>query len=332
MSQPRSHGHRRELKKRFAALGIAVVLLAIDSWAQRLSDSEFQLPSVGGPEHEVLASPKQRLLELVRNRRWPEAAALAARVLNAGEQDSQIHYLVGVVWWQQGEKVSAIQRFRAAERLGLTEPYLHKALGIAYYEAHQFHLFEQQMDRAAAANPSDPQPHHYLGRYALAVRGDFARALRHFEQVIALDADHARGHSYLAQCLERLDRRDAAERHYRKSVRLLERDGERFSWPYQGLARLALEADPLAAVEWSRRAVESEPDEFEAHALLARAHYRNGEAAEAIAAGAEAVRLNPDHAPSHYLLFTVHRGLGDSDAAQRHVTRFREIKGVYGDQ
>ena len=320
------------LTERIARLGISIVLLAADLPAQSLPDSGFQLPGAAGAADAARPGPKSRLLQLIRHRSWPEAARVADGLLLGTVADPELHYLVGVVLWQRQDKVGAIRRFRAAEQLGLRESYLHKALGAAYYDAHQFLLFEQQMERAIAVNRSDPQPHQYLGQYTESVKGDFVGALRHFETVVALDPDHARGHSYLAYCLERLDRRDEAAETYRTSVRLLERDGERFSWPYQGLARLALKADPQAARSWARKAVEVGPDEFETHALLARTHDRNGEPARAVAAASEAVRLNPDHAASHYLLFTAHRKLGNADSAQRHVSRFQELKRVYGDQ
>ena len=317
---------------RFVSLGIALALLAGKTPAQTLASPEFQLPGIAGGAAASRPGPMHRLLQLIRNRSWPEAARLAGDVALVSESDPQLQYLVGVVLWQQQDKVGAIQRFRAAERLGLPDSYLHVALGIAYYDAHQFLLFEQQMERAKAADRSDPQPYFYLGRYAESVQGDFAGGLRHFERVIALDPRHARGHAYLAYCLERLDRRDAAWQHYRTSVDLLEKEGLRFSWPYQGLARLALESEPQAAREWARKAVEAGPDDYEAHALLARSHHRNGDLSQTIAAASEAVRLNPDHAASHYLLFTAYRRLGDTTEARRHMAQFQELKHVYGDQ
>lgn len=320
------------MTERFARLGIAIVLLAADIQAQSLADVDFQLPSAAGPADADRPATKAVLLRLIRNRSWGEAARLADSLPLDTGADPELHYLVGVVRWQRQDKVGAIRRFRTAEQLGLRESYLHKALGAAYYDAHQFLLFEQQMARAIAADRSDPHPHHSLGRYTESVKGDFAGALRHFETVIALDPDHARGHSYRAYCLERLDRRDEAAESYRLSIRLLERRGERFSWPYQGLARLALVADPEAARSWARKAVEVGPDEYETHALLARAHDRNGETALALAAASEAVRLNPDHAASHYLLFTAHREMGNADETQRHLLRFQELKRTYGDQ
>lgn len=313
-------------------LAMAVALPAGETLAQTLAAPDFELPGVPAGVDGDRYAPRNRLLQLIRDRAWVEAAQLAAKATQAEETDPQLHYLVGVVLWQQEDKVGAIQHFRTAERLGLREPYLHKALGVAYYDAHQFELFKQQMERASAADQSDPQPHLYLGRYTESVRGDFAGALRHFKRVIELDPTHAEGYFYLAYCLERLDQWEAARKNYRTSAALLEQNGLRLSWPYQGLARLSMDTEPRSATEWARKAVQSGLDDFQAHALLARSHERNGSLPEAIAAAREAVRLNPDHAASHYLLFTAYRRLGDTDAAQRHLSRFQELKRIYGDQ
>ena len=269
---------------------------------------------------------------MIRAGNWKQARSLVSSLALPEDAAPRLHYLVGVVLWQQQDKIGAIRRFRTAERLGLRASYLHKALGVAYYEAHQFLLFRQQMERAIAADGSDPQPHYYLGSYRVSVHGDFAGALRHFEEVLELAPDHSRGHAYLAYCLERMDRPKAAADHYRRAVQLLEFSSECSSRPYRGLARLALESQPEAAVEWAQRAVEAEPQDYEAHALLARAHERTGGLAAAVAAAAEAIRLNPDHAASHYLIFTVHRRLGNAEEARRHLARFQEIKQAYGDQ
>ena len=309
-----------------------MVLLLGGSPAQELNDIEFQIPEAARAAGDVRTETRHRLLELIRNRNWREASRLAGNLKEDVSTDPQLQYLVGVVLWQQGDKVRAIQHFREAERQGLQEPYLHRALGLAYYEAHQFLLFEQQMMRAIGADPKDPLPHFYLGRHVESVKGDFAGALRHFEQVVALDNGHALGHSYLAYCLERLDRPGAAARHYQRSIQLLDQNGEHFSWPYRGMARLALKVDPEGATSWAKRAVQIGSDEFETHALLARAHENGGELARAVAAASEAVRINPNHAQSHYLLFTALRRLGDRDAAQRHLARFQELKQAYGDQ
>lgn len=313
-------------------VAMAVAFHGGHTLAQTLAGPDFELPGIHAGVDGDRYAPRNRLLQLIHDRAWVEAAQLAAKTTKAEDTDPQLHYLVGVVLWQQQDKVGAIQHFRTAERLGLREPYLHKALGVAYFDAHQFELFKQQMERASARDQSDPQPHLYLGRYTESVHGDYAGAIRHFERVIELDPKHAEGYSYLAYCLERLDQREAARKNYRTSAELLEQEGLSSSWPYQGLARLALDSEPRSAADWARKAVQTGLDDFRAHSLLARSHERNGNLPEAVNAAREAVRLNPDHAASHYLLFTTYRRLGDTDAAQRHLSHFQELKRVYGDQ
>lgn len=300
--------------------------------AQAIPAAALEPPTLPGPAESLADGRAQELLELIRAGAWSAAARLESRLGFLQEEAPQLLYLAGVVRWHQEDRVGAIQRFRRAEILGLSTPYLHKALGLAYHEAHQFVLFRQQMERAIAADGSDPQPHFYLGSYLASVNTDYTSARRHLDRVLQLEPGHVQGHALLAYCLEQLDHPEAARAHYRRSVDLQARGAQRSSWAYKGLARLALEGEPEAAKAWSERAVRIEPEDFEAHALLARALLLRGELAEAAAVAAEALRLNPDHAPSHYLLFTVHRRLGNPEAARRHLALFREIKRIHGNQ
>ena len=229
------------------------------------------------------------------------------------------------------DKLAATQHFHAAEELGLKTPYLHKALGLAYYDANQFVLFEQQMERAIATDAGDPQPHFHLGRYLESVKSDFAGALEHFERVISLDPEHTRGQYFAGFCLEMLDRRNEAAERYQAAVQLSKRNDQRFSWPYQGLARLAIQSDPDQARLWAEKAVELEPEVFENHFVVARVRQQTGEFRQAVAAANEAVRVNPNHAASHYLLFTANRKLGHLATAQRHLSMFQKLKKLYGD-
>ena len=285
-------------------------------------------PEKLGPAGQAFS---QELLGLIRKDEWAAAANLAEAVTRSPVRDPILNYLVGVVHWQRGERIEAIQRLRTAESQGLRESYLHQALGLAYYAANQFILFRQQMQLATALDPHDPRPHFHLGRHAESVAGNSAAALRHFERAVALDASDARSQAWVALSLERMDRREEAAERYRLAARLATTRGERFSWPYRGLARLALGSDPSKAEGWALLGVKAEPEVADNHAVLARAYERGGKLRLAAEAASEAVRLNPDNEMSHYLLYGVLRRLGRPEAADEHLIRFRALKRVYGD-
>ena len=319
-----------------AASGLGVALAAALFTAQPIQGQptpwlDFALP----PAPEQLSPPRQAssrlLLTLIRMDDWTSAANLAEVVLRSPVSDPVLNYLLGIVHWQRGERIEAIQRLRAAETQGLRESYLHQALGLAYYAANQFTLFRQQMQLATALDPRDPRPHFYLGRHAEAVTGNSAAAMRHFERAVALDASDARSQAWLAQSMERMDRREEAAERYRLAARLATARGERFSWPCRGLARLTLGTDPAEAEEWALLGVRAEPEVADNHAVLARAYERGGKLLLAAEAASEAVRLDPDNEVSHYLLYGVLRRLGRPDAAAEHLSRFRALKKVYGD-
>ena len=315
-------------------LGVALALAAFTAQhihgqsTPRLGLALPPPPEKLGPAGQAFS---QELLGLIRKDEWAAAANLAEAVTRSPVGDPVLNYLLGVVHWQRGERIEAIQRLRTAETQGLRESYLHQALGLAYYAANQFILFRQQMQLATALEPHDPRPHFHLGRHAESVAGNSAAAMRHFERAVSLDASDARSQAWLALSLERMDRREEAAERYRLAARLATTRGEMFSWPYRGLARLALGSDPSKAEEWALLGVKAEPEVADNHAVLARAYERGGKLRLAAEAASEAVRLNPDNEVSHYLLYGVLRRLGRPDAADEHLSRFRALKRVYGD-
>jgi hypothetical protein len=66
---------------------------------------------------------------------------------------------------------------RSAQKLGLDTPLLHESLGLAYYDLHQFILFDQQMGEVGEKDPTDFRPDYYLGLYRLTVKSNTAGAL-----------------------------------------------------------------------------------------------------------------------------------------------------------
>ena len=321
----------RRPASRFSTLPIAVLLSAGSVFAQTIVTPELELPKAATELPPESRGTTQQFLRLIQRGEWTKAARIADDSTRGAIEDPSLHYLIGVVRWQQLDKLAAIQHFYAAEELGLRTPYLHKAFGLAYYDANQFVLFEQQMERAIATDAGDPQPHFHLGRYIESVKSDFAGALQHFERVISLDPEHTRGQYFAGFCLEMLDRRNEAAERYQAAVQVSKRNDQRFSWPYQGLARLAIQTDPDQARLWAEKAVELEPEVFENHFVVARVRQQTGEFSQAVAAANEAVRVNPNHAASHYLLFTANRKLGHMATAQRHLSMFQKLKKLYGD-
>ena len=273
----------------------------------------------------LTAAGENTLEQLVRQQDWGAALQVADELISADSANANDYYLAGVARWQTGDKVGSIQAFRSAERLGLDTAYLHKALGLAYFDVNQFRLFKQQMDKAIAIDANDPQPFFHLGRYQELVRNDFRSALGFFEEVLKRNPKHAEGHYFRGYCLENLHRAPEAMGAYREAAEM------DLPEAFHGLVRLMRDTDLDGALAWARRAVESEPEQAEGRFLMAQVFSRMKRSSAALQAVEHAISLAPDHVEAHFLAHRIHRQLGNTAAAARALATFKQLRAAYGD-
>jgi tetratricopeptide (TPR) repeat protein len=202
----------------------------------------------------------RRLLELVSKQQWSETANLGQELVRQQPADPEVSYYLGIAFVHLDEPMAAIRALRAAERLGMNSAAFHQALGIAYYNLHQFILFQEQMEKSMALAPADYKPYYYVGRYFESVYGDFPSALRYFAKAAALNPELAKSWYYEGYCLEASGRTTEARSAFETAIKIVETTHEPFSPPYQGIARLLAYDDPSQALEFARKALQLEPN------------------------------------------------------------------------
>jgi tetratricopeptide (TPR) repeat protein len=286
---------------------------------------------------ENLPSPKSQptttnqgidISELARSTRWKEVAALAGRNHRQNPADPAALYWLGISRLKLHEPIASVQAFRAAEGLGLNTALSHEGLGLAYYDLNQFWLFEEQMKKAAALDPGDSAPYFYLGLYRWTIRSDAAGALEFFSKAVQLHPEDWKNLYQAGNCLEQLGKLDEARDRYTKAISLVEKNGARFGWPYQGMARLLLEEKPDAALDFAKKAVNLQPGEYSNHLILAKIFERLGNRSDAIREAETATAENPNDSPSRYALYKLYRQAGDPRAEQALKT-FEEVRTLY---
>jgi tetratricopeptide (TPR) repeat protein len=175
-------------------------------------------------------------------------------------------------------------------------------LGLAYYAIHQFILFREQMQKAIQAAPHDAWPHYYLGFYDVAITENYEEGSKHFGEALAREPNEFRFLSYHGFCQEILGTRDLARRDYEAAIRLVEQRNARFSLPYQRMAVLLAETEPSIALQFARKAAETENELASNHLILAKLYEDQGKTSEAIHALKAAVQADPTLASPHYRL------------------------------
>jgi len=233
-------------------------------------------------------------------------------------------YWLGISRLKLHEPVGSVQAFRAAEKLGLNSALSHEGLGLAYYDLNQFFLFEEQMKKAAALDPRDSTPYFYLGLYRWSIRSDASGALEFFDNALQLHPEDWKTLYQAGNCLEaggETARRRAIATH--QSHYPGGKNNDPFGWPYQGMARLLLDEKPETALDFAKKAVSLQPDEYSNHVILAKAYERLGKLPEAIREAETATTQNPNDSTARYALYKLYReggrspGCADAESVSR---------------
>jgi tetratricopeptide (TPR) repeat protein len=306
---------------------VRLVLLCAATVPAQTSPANPSAPnSPGALIHPTL--PTLSISELARANRWKEVGALADENHRKQPDDPTALYWLGISRLKLHEAVDSVQAFRSAEKLGLNTALSHEGLALAYYDLNQFVLFEEQMKKAAALDPKDSTPYFYLGLYRWTVRADAPGALEFFEKALQLHPDDWKSLYQAGNCLEQMGKLAEARDRYSKAISLVEKNGDPFGWPYQGMARLLLDDKPEAALDFARKAVSLQPDEYSNHVILAKVYERMGNLPDAIREAESATAKNPNDSTSRYFLYKLYRQAGDPRAAQALKT-FQQVKTLY---
>ena len=108
----------------------------------------------------------------------------------------------------------------------------------------------------------------------------------------------------------------------------MEKNKDPFGWPYQGMARLLLDEKPGVALDFAKKAVTLQPDEYSNHVILAKVYERLGNLPDAIREAEIASSRNPNDSTARYALYKLYREAGDPRAAQT-LKAFQEVKTLY---
>lgn len=229
----------------------------------------------------------------------------------------------------QEDTIAKIRALRKLERQK-SSPEILMRLALLYSEVRQYKLFELTMKEAMAADPRSHLPHYYLGRYFSSVVDDLPAAVVYFRQALQHKPDDYRSMYYLGFCDEQERRFDAAERRYQEAAKLAEVSKATFALPYEGLARLRLNAlQAEAALPFARLAVKTGPAEASAHRTLAKCLDQLNQPRAAVDAWTAAVLLDPYHAPALYGLYRAQRSADDTAQAEQTLRQFRRISASY---
>jgi tetratricopeptide (TPR) repeat protein len=259
--------------------------------------------------------------ELLAAGRAREALAAAEEALHAAPRDADALYLLGEAHYRCGELGPAEARLRQAIQANGRAPLYHHTLGNVMQDRGALTEAIQSYRRAIRLKPDFAEPHNDLGT-AYFAQGDAARAVEAYLRATRLRPDHAIAQANLGAVYRKLGLPREARRALQREFLLRLHGALRnaFSRQRPSLARAAeieLErGNPALAARMAQKAVDLQPTDSAALAVLGVAQERLGAGDTAVGSLKAAVALSPEDALLRERLGVMLANRGDTNGAR----------------
>jgi tetratricopeptide (TPR) repeat protein len=249
-----------------------------------------------------------------------ESVALYTEALARAPQDSGVRAELAALHVQSGQRQRAGGVLAAGLALRPDAAELRYELGRLLWGDKDADGALEQFRLALAADPSLGTAHRYMG-LIYSAKGQYPQALDSFRALEAQRTNDAGLLVNIGIVLAQQGNLKGAEGHFRRALELGDTGGD----AALKLGGLYIHRnDPSAALKVFGRGLESNPLHAELHASLGDAYRRLGAVGSAIAAGEEAVRLEPRRALWNFHLALSYERL-DPEAARRSWGRYIEL-------
>ena len=275
----------------FVALPAAAAQLATDQLADCVRQSNTACVAKLLPEFPSKASPgfwavAARGYVLLGDR--PAALRAVKNALEGNPKDFDLLMEQGWIQQLSGDQLAAIQSFLLAAQVRKSAPLVFYRLGMSFFLLHEFARAEKHFQHVLELDAKDDKAEFMLGVLDV-LRSDTELAKTHFERALALQPDNPH---YLL--------------HYGV---LLSRAG-----------------NPESSLEPMRRAASLAPANPLTHFNLGRIYRQRGDLGQAEREFRLAIRLRPNLASAHYALATILKAQGRTREAEITLKRFASYK------
>jgi tetratricopeptide (TPR) repeat protein len=253
-----------------------------------------------------------------------QAALERLRILETGPAppDTAFYYTVlGNVLAKLGQWDQALEALRKGTELEPRHLDLYFQMGLVMLNAGALQDASDLLKRVSARHPNSATLRVGLAQVCLA--GDQLEAAeRHLHEAIRMNPEYDEPHFLLGHCYLELNRFDQALDSYSKAI---ERNPDRADF-YFGLGTVLLKQGKRdAALLEFQKAAELEPAAETLH-QVASIYMDKESYGQAEAALIKAVELEPNHAPSHYVLYRLYFRRGDAAKAAQEKKLFEDAR------
>jgi len=150
-------------------------------------------------------------------------------------KQSKIHYEMGILYFQEGDYVRALQEFVRAKDLNDSDKFIWNALGLAYKERKLIKESKDAFERAISIDKEYSEAYNNLGVLYLE-EGKYKEAIRYFEKAVKniFYTTPELAYNNMGFAYEKLNDFSKAEKNYKEAISI----NPSFSPAYINLARI----------------------------------------------------------------------------------------------
>jgi tetratricopeptide (TPR) repeat protein len=244
------------------------------------------------------------------------AEALQAYVTRHPQSDDAM-YLLAYVFFREDKPKESLRLFTEAAKLKAPTSDHLKIVSLDYVLLNDYLDAAHYLEIVLESDPNNLESRYYLGRIRYQ-QNRLDDAIAAFREVLNRDPSNVKAEDNLGLCLEGKNQVDQAMAAYQKAISLDERSSTHTEQPYLNLAILqAKNNHDGEALLLLSQAQKIAPKSAAVHYQLAKSLFGLNRLDDAQREAEIAVQLNPQDAPSHYLLGRIYHTLGKGDLSVR---------------
>ena len=216
-------------------------------------------------------------------------------ILDTNPQHADSSHLLGLVEYQYGNYVKAIEHIQQAVLISPKQPVFLNNLGNVLKEMGELDRSVQAYQQALEVAPDDAEIHNNLG-VTLKEMGELDRSVQAYQQALEINPQYAEAHNNLGNVLKEMDQLDESIHAYQKALKI----NPQYVEVYNNLGNVLKEMDQLdESIHAYQKAIQIQPDYVEAHINLGVVLREQVRLKESIQAHQQAIQIQPDYDEAH---------------------------------
>ncbi|PYV33313.1 MAG: hypothetical protein DMG22_10465 [Acidobacteria bacterium] len=263
----------------------------------------------------------------IADRKLDEAEVLLQDYLHRSPDSAGALYRLGRVFFDRHNWSASTAYLLRSLKINDQNDRAHLILGLDYFQLNRIEEAGRELLTAVKQNPQSDENQYMAGRYFF-TKSKRTEALAFFYEAVRLNAENFKAYHSLGLCFANLGNYALAENYYKQAIEIAEKQNIKFQQGYLDLADLltGIESTKVSEGEiFARRAAELSPDSSEAHFLVGKALFREGEHIKALPELLRSINLDPKDSRPHFLLAKIYQKLNRQADAEAEYEKFRQL-------